>query len=197
MSTRQHRAAVSLVVALSVAPAFGPAFENTSWAEAARAEATLDLQAKQAYARGAELYKERKFTEAAAAFSEGHRYKPHYAFLWNLALTYHALGDSKKTIEYYQGYLASSPATATADRAAAQAAIATEQGSLSAPEPALALTANLSHGSEGPSPPAERKVWRKWWFWTATGAALTALGVGLGVGLAPTSTAPYREVTWR
>lgn len=199
MFTRQHRAAVALVVALSLAPALAPSGEKAAWAEtpAAPAETTPEAQAKLAYARGAEFYKARKFPEAAAAFTEGHRLKPHYAFLWNLALTYHALGDHQKAIDNYQAYLESSPPSAAADRAAAQAAIAAEQQSLSAPEPSVAVTQNLGHGSDSSNKPAESKVWRKWWFWTATGAALAAIGVGLGVGLAPASTEPYREVTWR
>ena len=49
--------------------------------------------AKQAYARGAELFKNRHFTEAAAAFEEGNQLKPHPAFSYNLALTYRALGQ--------------------------------------------------------------------------------------------------------
>ncbi len=200
MFTRPQRAAVALVVALSLAPALAPVGENSARAEApaARAETTPEAQAKLAYARGAEFYKARKFPEAAAAFTEGHRLKPHYAFLWNLALTYHALGDHQKAIENYQAYLESSPPTAVADRAAAQAAITAEQQSLSAPAPSAAVAQSLGHGSDSPNKTAEsNKVWRKWWFWTATGAALAAIGVGLGVGLAPASTAPYREVTWR
>ena len=47
--------------------------------------------AKQAYARGAELFKNRHFTEAAAAFEEGNQLKPHPAFSYNLALTYRCL----------------------------------------------------------------------------------------------------------
>lgn len=138
MFTRQHRAAVSLVVALTLAPNvvplgglhLGPT--SAGVVPLVSAEETADVKAKQAYARGAELYKGHRFTEAAAAFTEGYSYKPHYAFLWNLALAYHALGDHPKAIQYYQSYLAVCPATATADRAAAQAAIADEQRGLEA-----------------------------------------------------------------
>ena len=115
MFTRQHRAAVALVVALSLGPALGPA--GTGRAQAATAQEAAELKAKQAYSRGAELYKEHKFSEAAAAFTEGYGYKPHYAFLWNLALAYRALGAHDKAIDAYQRYLKSCPTTATADRA--------------------------------------------------------------------------------
>lgn len=202
MFTRQHRAAVSLVVALCLGPILRPVDSGRALA-APVVEDAAELKAKQAYSRGAELYKERKFTEAAASFNEGYGYKPHYAFLWNLALAYRAQGAHDKAIDAYQRYLKSCPATATADRAAAEAAIVEERGLLAQGAPAARLatkgeTPELGHAADE-SRPGETKVWRKWWFWTATGAALAAvgLGVGLGVGLSQGSTAPYREVTFQ
>lgn len=200
MFTRQHRAAGALVVALVLGPALGSA--GSGGAQAATAQESAELKAKQAYSRGAELYKEHKFSEAAAAFTEGYGYKPHYAFLWNLALAYRALGDHDKAIDAYQRYLKDCPATATADRAAAEAAIVEERGLQAGSPPPAAVadaTPTLGHAATAEAHPSDGKVWRKWWFWTATGAALAAvgLGVGLGVGLSSGSTAPYREVTWQ
>ena len=221
MFTRPHRAWVALVVALCLGLGLGPQRRGLA---AAYAETSAEISARQAYARGAELYKNHKFAEAAAAFNEGYGYKPHYAFLWNLALAYHGMGDHEKAIDAYRRYLKDCPATATADRAAAQAAIAEEQRAMEAPAvrstataagptsraPATAAAppvapgqadavATVGHAAE--AKPAERKVWQKWWFWTATGAAaLAVVGVGLGVGLSSASsgsTAPYREVTWQ
>lgn len=46
--------------------------------------------------------------------------------------------------------------------------------------------------------PTEQPLYRKWWFWTATGAVVVgAVAIGLGVGLSQTGTQPYREVVWR
>lgn len=203
MFTRRHRAAVLLVVALGLGAMLGLADPGRALATPI-VEDAAELKAKQAYSRGAELYKERKFTEAAAAFTEGYGYKPHYAFLWNLALAYRAQGAHDKAIDAYQRYLKACPATATADRAAAEAAIGEERGLLAQGAPAArATTASaapvLGHAAADEGRPGETKVWRKWWFWTATGAALAAvgLGVGLGVGLSSGSTAPYREVTFQ
>ena len=221
MFTRPHRACVALVVALCLGLGLGP---QRGGLATAHAETAAELAARQAYARGAELYKNHKFAEAAAAFNEGYGHKPHYAFLWNLALAYHGLGDHEKAIDAYRRYLKDCPATATADRAAAQAAIADEQRAMEAPavrsvataagpaahSPATAAApptapgtpdavATVGHATEAKS--SERKVWQKWWFWTATGAAaLAVVGIGLGVGLSSSnsgSTAPYREVTWQ
>jgi len=143
-----------------------------------------DVAAKQAYGRGAELFKNRRFTEAAAAFEEGNKLKPHPAFLYNLALTYRALGQPAKAIEYYEAYLRDSP-DAT-DRASIEAAIVEERRKLP-----TAPLAKSESGSEG------TPFYKKWWFWTATGAAVVALGVGLGVGLSRPTMASYREVTWQ
>lgn len=143
-----------------------------------------DQAAKQAYARGAELFKNRHYSEAATAFEEGNRLKPHPAFLFNLALTYRALGQPNKAIEYYEGYLRESP-NAT-DRATVEAAIAEEKRKL-----VTNSVTKTESGSEG------APFYKKWWFWTATGAAVVALGVGLGVGLSRPTTAAYREVTWQ
>lgn len=208
MFTRPPRARVSLVVALCLGLGLMTGLRESA------AESAAELQARQAYARGAELYKEHKFAEAAAAFNEGYGHKPHYAFLWNLGLAYRGLGEHEKAIDAYQRYLKACPATATADRAAAEVAIAEEQramtavratataaapaSSAAAPPAVVSTAADPGHASEGK--PTERKVWQKWWFWTATGAAaLAAVGVGLGVGLSSGSggTAPYREVTWQ
>ncbi|MBL9043252.1 MAG: hypothetical protein JNM83_16695 [Myxococcales bacterium] len=140
--------------------------------------------AKQAYARGAELFKNRHFTEAAAAFEEGNQLKPHPAFSYNLALTYRALGQPAKAIEYYESYLRDSPQAT--DRASVEAAIAEERLKLP-----TARAAKSDSGAEG------TPFYKKWWFWTASGAAVVALGVGLGVGLSRPTTASYREVTWQ
>ena len=201
MFTRQHRAAVALVLALCLGPVVGVADSGRALA-APVVEDAVELKAKQAYSRGAELYKERKFTEAAAAFNEGYGYKPHYAFLWNLALAYRGQGAHDKAIDAYQRYLKACPATATADRAAAEAAIVEERGLLAQGAPAARVVGQapvLGHAAADEGRPSETKVWRKWWFWTATGAAIAAvgLGVGLGVGLSQGSTAPYREVTFQ
>ena len=144
-----------------------------------------DVVAKQAYGRGAELFKNRRFLEAAAAFEEGNKLKPHPAFLYNLALTYRALGQPAKAIEYYEAYLRDSP-DAT-DRASIEAAIVEERRKLQ-----ITPQAKRESGAEGAAP-----FYTQWWFWTATGAAVVALGVGLGVGLSRPTMASYREVTWQ
>jgi tetratricopeptide (TPR) repeat protein len=153
--------------------------------EAYATAADPDAQAKQAYARGAELFKNRRYPEAATAFEEGNKLKPHPAFLYNLALTYRALNQPDKAIEYYEGYLRDSPSAT--DRASVEAAIAEERRKL----PQTSVATSEPSQSEG------KPFYKKWWFWTGAGVAVVALGVGLGVGLSRSTTAAYREVTWQ
>ena len=86
--------------------------------------------------------------------------------------------------EYYESYLRDSPQAT--DRASVEAAIAEERLKLP-----TARAAKSDSGAEG------APFYKKWWFWTASGAAVVALGVGLGVGLSRPTTASYREVTWQ
>jgi tetratricopeptide (TPR) repeat protein len=207
MFTRRHRACAPLVFAVW-------ALCGLSLGQAAAsASSTVEDKARAAYTHGAALYQSHRFAEAAKAFAEGYKAKPHPAFLWNEALAYHALGDHARAIDAYKSYLQVCPTSATADRAAAEQALADEQQRLAAasappaPAPVAAAVAAgaapapaLTHATDaatGGQSTEGSKIYRKWWFWTATGAAVAALAIGLGVGLAPGSTAPYREVSWR
>lgn len=195
MFTRSRLASSMSLAALLTALWFGPVTAH------AAADPAAEAKAKAAYSRGSELYQSKRFSEAAAQFSEGYALKPHPAFLFNMALAYRALGDHQKALDSYKAYLAAAPDAK--DRGAVQAAITEQEQLLAATQrrrpaasPALVVA---------PAPPApthaagteSRPFYKKWWFWTATGAAVAAVGIGLGVGLTQSpTTAPYREVTF-
>lgn len=187
----------------------------------ARADAISDGSAKDAYQRGAQAYAKHQYPTAAAAFEEGYKLKPHPAFLFNLALTYRALDKPQQAIGYYERYLEMLPDAP--DRGQVETAIADEKRKLASldkdrdkekatpapasaaqgtalPEAAVATTVPAT-GTGRDSGSSERTpIYRKWWFWAATGGAAVVaavgLGVGLGVGMKP-GVAPYREVTWQ
>lgn len=180
-----------------------------------------DTQARDAFAKGEQLFKSGRYAEAIAAFEAGNRQKPHPAFLFDLALTYRAMGDSGRAIDYYRQYLKAKPDAD--DRAAIEASIAEEQAKLAkaaapvptpapapapitapapapAPAPALApeVAAVTAEKEAGPPPAkSDRPIYQKWWFWTATGVAVSAVAIGLGVGLSKSGKDPYQEVIWR
>jgi tetratricopeptide (TPR) repeat protein len=189
---------------------------------AARADGLADGSAKEAYQRGAQAYAKHQYTTAASAFEEGYKLRPHPAFLFNLALTYRAMDKPQQAISYYERYLEALPNAP--DRSQVELAIAdekrklapTEKGAPPAPAPspssspssgsasaalpaaAVAVAPSAGTGRDGGS--SERTpIYRKWWFWAATGGAavVAAVGIGLGVGLSQPGVAPYREVTWQ
>lgn len=184
----------------------------------ARADAISDGSAKEAYQRGAQAYAKHQYAAAASAFEEGYKLKPHPAFVFNLALTYRALDKPQQAISYYERYLEMLPSAP--DRGQVETAIADEKRKLAAldkdnekatpppsspqgtalPDAAVAATVPAT-GTGRDSGSSERTpIYRKWWFWAATGGAAVVaavgLGVGLGVGMKP-GVAPYREVTWQ
>lgn len=174
---------------------------------AARADAP-DGAAREAYQRGAQAYAKHQYAAAAAAFEEGFQKKPHPAFLFNLALTYRALGQPQQAISYYERYLEALPSAP--DRAQVETAIAEERrklpaaspGKAPAQEPALVASAQpagvpVAVGTGRDEGGKSTPIYKKWWFWAAGGAVVVAaVGIGLGVGLQP-GAASYREVTWQ
>lgn len=182
-----------------------PSAWNAAAAAGAAPVQSEEEQARQAFQRGEQLYREQKYAEAAAAFEEGYRHKPSPAFLFDLAMAYRALGKPRQAIANYQAYLKAEPDAP--DRSEVEAAIAEEQRKLDPPatekmtavRPRLEVvaTADKEAGS-APTKSDRQPLHRKWWFWTATGVvAVSAVAIGLGVGLSQTGTEPYREVTWR
>jgi tetratricopeptide (TPR) repeat protein len=136
------RALVSLLFTLAIAPA---AFSGGDvYAADAPVSADVEEKARQAFARGEKLYKSQKYAEAVTAFEEGYRIKPAPAFLFDLGMTYQAMGDSQKAIEKFRAYLKATPTAE--DRAAVEAVIASEEKKLAqrATAPAAAAVATTT-----------------------------------------------------
>lgn len=47
-----------------------------------------------------------------------------------------------------------------------------------------------------PAPAASIPVYRRWWLWTAVGGALVAIGAGVAIGVAASSSSPTAETTF-
>jgi len=136
-------------------------------------------EARDLHRRGVELFRARRYDEAAAAFREGHRLSGRPGFLYNLGLALGEKGDCAGALEHYQRFLAAQPDTplrATVERhlRTMRRCLATPAASAPASTPARAGT-----GSAG----AGRRRADRWlpWVVSATGVALTAVGVGLQV----------------
>lgn len=171
-----------------------------------------DAQARDAFAKGEQLFKGGRYAEAIAAFEEGNRQKPHPAFLFDLALTYRAMGDPGRAIDYYRQYLKAKPDAE--DRAAIEASIAEEQAKLKAagsapaptsppvltpastpapaamaapapaPTPALApeVAAVTAEKEAGPSPAKSDRPIYQKW-WFWTATGVGVAAVAIGLGV--------------
>lgn len=80
---------------------------------------------------------------------------------------------------------ATAPAAATAPTTAAAPTAASAPAKVTAP---VKVAVRLPIKS-GP-PPRPKKIWQKWWFWTAIGAGVAATGIGLGLGFGLASRQP-------
>ncbi len=112
--------------------------------------------------------------------------------LVNIGRTLHRLGRLEEAVQYYNNYekasLGSDPETLKRVqdyRSQAQAALdalKSGQGTPTTPAvtPSTPPEGTAPAGTEQPKP-----IYKKWWFWTIIGgaAAVTILGIGIGVGV--------------
>lgn len=154
------------------APTTGSAPASTA-APAQQPEAAAtptDAEVDERVAQGHRLYQLGHYQEAIAEYRHAYELRADPQFLFQIAESYRQLGATEQALFYYDRYLASgSDAT---NRDAAEAGVA-ELESLRA-RPPTAVTPGLTTppggaGMKQPTPP-----WRRWWFWTAVGVALTA-----------------------
>ncbi len=72
--------------------------------------------AKKHMERGQELYMQRKYDEAAEAFSAAYAIQPYGAFLYNEAVCHQKLGNNDKALTLFRKYLAADPSAPDADQ---------------------------------------------------------------------------------
>lgn len=166
-------------------------------------------RARELYQRGADAYQNKRYVDALASFEQGYSLTPLPGFLFNIAMTHRAMGQSEKAIASFQAYLKANPGAP--DKPQVEAAIADERrklaqasgspdlrvvdkkGAAAAGPTSSLVSAGASSDGEG----AKKPFYKTWWFWTATGVAVTAVTVGLGVGLSQSRPNSYPEVMWQ
>ena len=125
-------------------------------------------RAREAYARGTQLYNEAKFSEALAAFQEAATLFASPDFQFNIAKCYERLGDFEEAVRHYEIYLRTTDDPS--DRAVIEASIADLKRRIADGE----LEPPPEVAPEPSKPPGRALI--------ITGGAL--LGVGVGVGVA-------------
>ena len=150
-----------------------------------------------------QMYKQGRFSAAIEEYQAAYTLQPYPPILYNIARLHHKQNHFTEAVTYYQRYLdAPSDAAITArvkqQLFEAQSALAL-QTSEPAPAP-LAAVAPATLSASGPSRPtpaltatASAKehlgslpIYKKWWFWTVLGVAVSATAAATGVAIGST-----------
>jgi tetratricopeptide (TPR) repeat protein len=150
-----------------------------------------------------QMYKQGRFSAAIEEYQAAYTLQPYPPILYNIARLHHKQNHLTEAVTYYQRYLdAPSDAAITArvkqQLFEAQSALAL-QTSEPAPAP-LAAVAPATLSASGPSRPtpaltatASAKehlgslpIYKKWWFWTVLGVAVSATAAATGVAIGST-----------
>ncbi len=129
-----------------------------------------DAEVDEHIAQGHRLYQLGRYQEAIAEYRHAYELRADPQFLFQIAESYRQLGATEQALFYYDRYLASG--SDALDRDAAEARVG-ELESLRA-RPSTPATPGLTAPPGGAGKKQARQPWRRWWFWTAVGVALTA-----------------------
>ena len=172
--------------------------------------------ARRRYERGATLYDEQRYEEAAGEFAAANLVKPSPHLEYNIARCFDRLERWRDAVDAYERYLASSPADAAEVRARVDVLRCRVDAALLAPKPAPAVQAPAvaqeptrplavvpDDAELADDPPPRVPVYRRWWLWAVIGGVVAAgVGVGVGVGLTqggerfPMTTQGVYDVRW-
>ena len=122
-------------------------------------------------AQGHRLYQLGRYQEAIAEYRRAYELRADPLFLFQIAESYRQLGASEQALFYYDRYLAG--ASEGPNREAAEEHVSELESLRARPAaamPGLVATPENGAGAKKPAPP----LWRRWWVWTAVGAALAA-----------------------
>lgn len=143
-----------------------------------------------------------RYGEARRLYEAAYALRPDPLLLYNLGRVQHKAGRPADAAGYYERYLAAGAEGSETNRrktellleqARKEAGIAAPTTQAVSPSTAVQSPASqptVSTGSTGIEPSAAsgteqpKPLYKKWWLWTAVGAAAVGIGVGLGVGLA-------------
>jgi tetratricopeptide (TPR) repeat protein len=161
---------------LSPAPALPAPTAPTPTTSLAATPANVEID--EHVAQGHRLYQLGRYQEAIAEYRRAYELRADPPFLFQIAESYRQLGATEQALFYYDRFLAG--AGDGPDRDAAEERV-NELESLRARPPVAATPPGLiaaPGAGAGAKPPTP--VWRRWWVWTALGAALAA-GVTVAV----------------
>jgi tetratricopeptide (TPR) repeat protein len=166
------RASALALTLLAAGRAAGAEPAPASAAPASPASTPADAEIDEHVAQGHRLYQLGRYQEAIAEYRRAYELRADPPFLFQIAESYRQLGATEQALFYYDRYLAG--ATEGPDRDAAEERVSELESlrarpSVAATPPGLIAAPGTGTGAKPTTP-----LWRRWWVWTALGAALAA-----------------------
>lgn len=141
--------------------------------------------ARRRFMRGAELYDQGRYAEAAAEFEAASRLRPAPQFDFNIGRCLDRLEHWGEAADAYERYATSHPP----DEEDVRARVAVLRKRVLAERPAVVVPTAVSPPQRqadiaASTPMSAPPLARRWWLWTAVGGAVVAgVAVGVGVGV--------------
>jgi tetratricopeptide (TPR) repeat protein len=153
-------------------PSPAPTTPTPTTSTTSPASTPADAEIDEHVAQGHRLYQLGRYQEAIAEYRRAYELRADPPFLFQIAESYRQLGATEQALFYYDRYLAG-PADGS-DREAAEERVSElerlrARPPVAATPPGLIATPGPGTGAKPPTP-----LWRRWWVWTAIGAALAA-----------------------
>jgi tetratricopeptide (TPR) repeat protein len=153
-------------------PAPAPVTPTSTAPATPPASTPADAEIDEHVAQGHRLYQLGRYQEAIAEYRRAYELRADPPFLFQIAESYRQLGATEQALFYYDRYLAG--AADGSDRDAAEERVSELERLRARPAvapapPGLITAPGTGAGAKPPTP-----VWRRWWVWTAIGAALAA-----------------------
>jgi tetratricopeptide (TPR) repeat protein len=130
-------------------------------------------QGRQLAAQAARAYQEGRFADALDMYRHAYDVAPAPELLFNIGQCHFQLKSYEWAIFFYQGYITGRPQAA--NRPLVESLIAESRRYLhrrKTPSPLFTRVAVEQHEAAAEQP----AIYRRWWFWTALGAAAVAAG---------------------
>ena len=152
-------------------PAPTPATPTSTAPTTPPASLPADAEIDEHVAQGHRLYQLGRYQEAIAEYRRAYELRADPPFLFQIAESYRQLGATEQALFYYDRYLAG--AADGSDRDAAEERVSELERLRARPAVATAPSLIAAPGTGATAKPPT-PVWRRWWVWTAIGAALAA-----------------------
>jgi tetratricopeptide (TPR) repeat protein len=144
--------------------------------------------------RGSSAYNLKHFTEALVMFQRAYRENQNPAYLFNIAECERQLGSFEMAAKSYRAYAEQSPEAPNRDEATSLAAQMDDAAVTAQTRPVAPVV--VAPPLVTVEQPERTPIYKKWWAWTAVGAAVVVgVAIGVGVGVARYNAQPTASTT--